>query len=53
MDKVFHMLWGDAIKAESACRLVLPGVRTCPPFEEGILHLWMGGLVVSHGLGWG
>ena len=27
------------------CRLVLPGVRTGSPFEEGILHLGMGGLV--------
>ena len=22
--------------------LLLPGVRTCSPFEEGILHAWMG-----------
>ena len=23
--------------------MIPPGVRTCSPFEEGILHLWMGG----------
>ena len=28
------------------CRLVLPGVRTCSPLEEGIPHAWMGELVV-------
>ena len=42
---------GDAIKAERVCRLVLPGVCTCSPFEEGILHLWMGWLH-AHLLGW-
>ena len=31
---------------------VLPGVRTCAPFEEAILHSWTGGLV-AHPLGWG
>ena len=31
---------GCAIKAEGVCRLVLPGVCMCAPFEEGILHLW-------------
>ena len=35
---------GGAIEAEGVRRLVLPGVRTCAPFEEGILCLWMGGL---------
>ena len=39
-------------KAEGVCQSVLPGVRTCAPFEEGILHLWMGGLV-ARPLGWG
>ena len=43
---------GGGIKAEPVCRLVLPGARTCSPFEEGILHTWMGGSVV-HPLGWG
>ena len=33
--------WGGGINAVR--RLVLPGVRTCSPFEEGILHVWMGG----------
>ena len=43
---------GCAIKAEWVCRLVLPGVHTCSPFEEGILHSWKGGLVVYQlGLG--
>ena len=41
-----------AIKAEWVCRLVLPGVRTCSPFEEGILRVWIRGLVV-HPSGWG
>ena len=35
-------LWGGgAIKAERVCRLVLPGVPTGSPFEQGILHSWM------------
>ena len=39
-------IWGVcAIEAERVCRWVLPGVRACAPFEGGILHLWMGGLV--------
>ena len=34
---------GDGtIKAAGVCRLVLPAVRMCSPFEKGILHLWMG-----------
>ena len=41
-----------AIKAGRGCRLALPGVRACLPFEEGILHLWTGGLVAQP-LGWG
>ena len=41
-----------AIKAEGVCRLVLPGVRICSPFEEGVLHSSMGGLAV-HPLGGG
>ena len=32
-----------AIKAERVCCLVLLGASTCPPFQEGILHSWMGG----------
>ena len=43
---------GGAIKAERVCRLVLPGKRMCAPFEEGILHSWIGGLVANR-LGWG
>ena len=40
-------VWGGgAVKAGWVCRLVLPGVPKCSPFEEGILHSWMGGLVV-------
>ena len=36
--------WGMcAIQAEYVCRLVLASVRTCSPFEEGILHSWIGG----------
>ena len=34
-----------AIKAERVCRLVLSGVCTSEPLEEGILHSWIGGLV--------
>ena len=26
------------MKAEGVCRLALPRVRTCLPFEEGVLH---------------
>ena len=43
--------WGGATKARRVCLLVLPGGHTCSPFEEGILHLWIGGLVVPIGLG--
>ena len=43
---------GCIIKADGNCQLVLPGVHTCGPFEEEILHPWTGGLVV-HLLGWG
>ena len=32
-------------------RISLPGVRMCAPFE-GILHLWIGGLVAQP-LSWG
>ena len=42
---------GGAVKAEQVCRLMLPGARTCSPFEEGILHAWIGGLV-AHRLIW-
>ena len=31
------------MKAEGVCRLVLPGVRTCALFVEGILRARMGG----------
>ena len=31
------------VGAKDAERVVLPGVRTCSPLEEGILHLWTGG----------
>ena len=31
------------MKAEGVYRGVPPGVRTWSPFEEGILHAWMGG----------
>ena len=31
------------IKTEGVCRLMLPGVRTCAPFEAGILHSCIGG----------
>ena len=41
---------GGAVKAERVCLLVLPGVRTCSPFEEAILHLWIAGLG-AHPLG--
>ena len=40
-----------AIQAEWVCRVVLLGVGTCSPFEEGILQAWKGGLVV-HPLGY-
>ena len=40
---------GGAIKAEGICRLVLPGVRKCSHFEEGILRVWMG---AGKGGGW-
>ena len=43
---------GGGITAERVRRLVLPEERTCSPFEEGILHLWTGGLVACP-LGWG
>ena len=42
---------GCAIEAEGVCRLVRPGVRTCAPFAEGILHSWTGGLGVRRGGG--
>ena len=42
---------GAAIKAQGVCRSVLPGVCTCSPFEEGILHSWIGGLGVVDGWG--
>ena len=38
--------WGGAIRAERVHRWVLPGVRACAPFEEGILHSWMEGMGV-------
>ena len=41
---------GGAIKAEGVCRLVLRGVRTCAPLEEGGHHARRGGLV-AHPLG--
>ena len=33
------------------CRVVLPGVRTRAPFEEGILHAWMGAGMHPKGAG--
>ena len=33
---------GGAIRAQCIFRLALPGVHTCSPFEEGILHAGMG-----------
>ena len=30
-----------AKKTLRVCRLILPGVRVCSPFEEGILYLWI------------
>ena len=39
-----------AAKAERICWLVLPGERTWSPFEEAILHSWIGGLV-AHPVG--
>ena len=46
---------GGAVKAARVCRLVLPGGRTCLPFEEGILHSSVGGGggVRAHPLGRG
>ena len=32
---------GGCQKAERVCRLVILGVHTCLPFEEGITHVWM------------
>ena len=49
----YGLMWPGyrgGIKAEGVCRWVLAGVRTCSPFEEGILHLRMGGGLSSH---WG
>ena len=50
--------WGDcsrrggcATKAEGVCQLVFPGVRTCAPFEDEILHSWMGVAGVGGGGG--
>ena len=37
---------------ERVCQVVLSRVRTCSPFQEGILHWWIGELVV-HPLGRG
>ena len=43
---------GCAIEAEGLCRLALPGYTgRARRFEEGILRLWMGGLV-AHPLRW-
>ena len=42
---------GCAIKVEGVCRLGLPGVRMCLPFEEGILHVWRVGWVSMHWVG--
>ena len=45
MGGVWGGVWGVcAINTERVCRLVLPGVRTCSPFGEGVIHVWMGGL---------
>ena len=41
-----------ATKAERVSQLVLPGVRTCAPLEEGILYTRMEGLVAQL-LDWG
>ena len=40
-------------KAERVCRLVLPGVRTCSPLEEGMLRVEGGAWVRDWGWGWG
>ena len=42
---------GGAIKAVSTTALVLPGECTWSPFQERMLHSWIGGLV-AHPLGW-
>ena len=50
-----------ATQAERVCWLILPGVRSCFSFEEGLLHAWMwmwmwiSGLVVHplSGIEWG
>ena len=42
-----------AIKAEGVCRLVLPGVRACSRFDEGMLHFWMGRRMFPHWVGAG
>ena len=31
-----------AVEVEGVRRLVLPGVRPCSLFEEGVLHSWVG-----------
>ena len=44
---------GCTIKAEGACQLVLPGVRTCAPFEGGTPRLWIGGWLPIRWVGLG
>ena len=44
---------GGGIKTQGVCRLVVPGVRTCAPFEGGLLHLWTGGGGVGPPVGLG
>ena len=36
---------GLLLQAEKVCQLALLGVCTSLPFEEGILHFWIGGSV--------
>ena len=40
---------GVAIKRKGVCRWVRPGERKCASFEEGLLRLWIGGLVAHAG----
>ena len=33
------------VRCHEGCKSMLVGTSRCSPFEEGILHLWRGGLV--------